>query len=342
MSRVIGGTLVALAVVASVAANPGRSSTAANVARFDWFEYTGHDSIYDTHRAGANDYLNPILAGFYPDPSITRARRRLLSRQLDLRVFPGHSGLSQQGSRELDADRARPRSAVAAASSTASACRAACLRRRSRITPARSTSMNTCVDCGGNFLVTAKNPAGPWSDPDLAAEFDGIDPSIFFDDDGKAYVVNNGPPIGTPLYSGHRAIWIQEFDLATKKLIGAAHADRQRRRRSSRRSRSGSRPAHLQARRAVLSDLRRGRDRPITIPRSCSAPTTCADRSRRGPAIRFSPSGTSIAIAPTRSPRPATPISSRRRRARRGRCSSALARTRTTRTTPGVRHSSCA
>ena len=84
MSRIIGGTLVALAIVASVAANPGRST---NVARFDWFEYTGHDAIYDTHRAGANDYLNPILAGFYPDPSITRARRRLLSRQLELRVL---------------------------------------------------------------------------------------------------------------------------------------------------------------------------------------------------------------------------------------------------------------
>ena len=43
---------------------------------------------------------------------------------------------------------------------------------------------------------------------------------MFFDDDGKAYVVNNGPPIGTPLYSGHRAIWIQEFDAKTKQMIG--------------------------------------------------------------------------------------------------------------------------
>ena len=51
-------------------------------------------------------------------------------------------------------------------------------------------------------------------------EIDGIDPSFFFDDDGKAYVLNNGPPEGTPLYHGHRAIWIQEFDVAAGKLVG--------------------------------------------------------------------------------------------------------------------------
>ena len=68
--------------------------------------------------------------------------------------------------------------------------------------------------------MTAKNPRGPWSDPVWLKEIDGIDPSFFFDDDGKAFVVNNGPPEGTPLYNGHRAIWIQEFDLPANKLIG--------------------------------------------------------------------------------------------------------------------------
>ena len=69
------------------------------------------------------------------------------------------------------------------------------------------------VDGGGNYVVTAKNPAGPWSDPVWLPELDGgIDPSMFVDDDGRAYVLNNGPPEGTPRYSGHRAIWIQEFD----------------------------------------------------------------------------------------------------------------------------------
>ena len=76
------------------------------------------------------------------------------------------------------------------------------------------------VDSGGNFIMTAKDPAGPWSDP-ILLQFDGIDPSIFFDDDGRAWIVNNGnPPDNKPLYQGHRAIWIQEFDIAAKKLTG--------------------------------------------------------------------------------------------------------------------------
>ena len=76
------------------------------------------------------------------------------------------------------------------------------------------------MDAGGNFFVTAKDPKGPWSAPIWLKEIDGIDPSFFFDDNGKAYIVNNGPPEGAPLYNGHRAIWIQEFDLAANKLIG--------------------------------------------------------------------------------------------------------------------------
>jgi alpha-N-arabinofuranosidase len=36
----------------------------------------------------------------------------------------------------------------------------------------------------------------------------------------KAYVVNNGPPKGKPLYDGHRAIWLQEFDVAKNKMVG--------------------------------------------------------------------------------------------------------------------------
>jgi xylan 1,4-beta-xylosidase len=82
--------------------------------------------------------------------------------------------------------------------------------------------LNTCVDCGGNFVVTARNPAGPWSDPVWLRDVGGIDPSLFFDDDGKAYLMNNDAPVGTPLYEGHRAIWIREFDARNLRTVGEA------------------------------------------------------------------------------------------------------------------------
>ena len=43
----------------------------------------------------------------------------------------------------------------------------------------------------GNFFVKTQDPFGEWSDPIMLPEVGGIDPSFFFDEDGKAYIVNN-------------------------------------------------------------------------------------------------------------------------------------------------------
>lgn len=39
--------------------------------------------------------------------------------------------------------------------------------------------ITTVVDKGGNFILTATDPAGPWSDPIWLPEVEGIDPDIF-------------------------------------------------------------------------------------------------------------------------------------------------------------------
>lgn len=78
----------------------------------------------------------------------------------------------------------------------------------------------TLIDRGGNFVVTAKNPAGPWSDPVWLPEVKGIDPSLYFDD-GKAYIVyNSDAPDNKPLYPGHRTIRMHEFDYTRLKVTG--------------------------------------------------------------------------------------------------------------------------
>ena len=71
----------------------------------------------------------------------------------------------------------------------------------------------------GNFIVTAKKPAGPWSDPVWLPEAQGIDPSLFFDDDGKVYYQGNYSP-QPKIWNNHRNLWLQEFDLKNMKLIG--------------------------------------------------------------------------------------------------------------------------
>ncbi len=68
----------------------------------------------------------------------------------------------------------------------------------------------------GNIIVKSKDPFKGWSDP-IKLNFDGIDPSIFFDDNGKAYVVHNdGPKRGEELYNGHRVIKIWEYDVGKR------------------------------------------------------------------------------------------------------------------------------
>jgi alpha-N-arabinofuranosidase len=47
------------------------------------------------------------------------------------------------------------------------------------------------TEAGGNFFVTATDPSGPWSEP-FKLEQGGIDPSLFFDDDGKVYLTTGG------------------------------------------------------------------------------------------------------------------------------------------------------
>ena len=191
----------------------------APTARFDWFEYRGNDSVYKTLKPAANEFLNPILPGFYPDPSIVRGADAYYLVNSSFAYFPGvpifrstdlvhwtQIGHVLDRPSQLNLDGAGISRGIFAPTI--------------RYHAGTYYMITTLIDRGGNFIVTAKNPAGPWSDPIWLRDFDGIDPSLFFDDDGKAYIVNNGPPEGEPLYEGHRAIWIQEYDVASKKLVG--------------------------------------------------------------------------------------------------------------------------
>lgn len=194
------------------------SPALAGTAKFDWFAYQGRDPVYDTAKVGPDDYTNPILEGFYPDPSILRVGTDYYLVNSSFAYFPG---IPVWHSRDL-VDWTQIGNAIDRPSQLDFKGLGIS---RGVFAPAIDYHngvyyiVNTCVDCGGNYLVTASDPAGPWSDP-VWLPFDGIDPSLFFDDDGKAYIVNNGPPDGPPLYNGHRAIWLQEFDLATRTLVG--------------------------------------------------------------------------------------------------------------------------
>ena len=76
------------------------------------------------------------------------------------------------------------------------------------------------VSNGGNFYVTADSVGGPWSDPVFIDNMPGIDPSPFWDDDGRCYMLGNVYKFPGRKYRGSTAIFLQEIDLKAGKLIG--------------------------------------------------------------------------------------------------------------------------
>ncbi len=74
-----------------------------------------------------------------------------------------------------------------------------------------------------NFIITAENPAGPWSEPHVIEGAPGIDPDLFFDDDGKVYFVGTHA-VGQPNTDGIGEIWVQELDIENFKLVGERHS----------------------------------------------------------------------------------------------------------------------
>lgn len=78
--------------------------------------------------------------------------------------------------------------------------------------------INTNFSHDGNYIVTAQDPTGPWSQPHWLRDVPGIDASLFFDEDGQCYVMgtgNNWPDGQGGLRQG---IWVAKFDIENYKM----------------------------------------------------------------------------------------------------------------------------
>ncbi len=193
----------------------GIGSATAEPARFDRFTYAGRSVERAT--PGTDQYRNPVLSGYYPDPSVTRVGDDYYLALSSFAHFPGipifHSKDLVNWTQIANAID-RPEQLDFAG------------RRVSEAVFAPDISyhadtfyiVNTCVACKGNFVITAKDPKGPWSNP-IWLPFEGIDPSIYWEGD-KAYIVNNRAPDEPARYDGHRAIWVQEYDWRQGRMVG--------------------------------------------------------------------------------------------------------------------------
>lgn len=160
---------------------------------------------------------NPILPGFYPDPSICRVEDDFYIVTSSFSFFPGvpifHSrdlANWEQIGYVLD----RPEQLELAPFDMGRGIFAPTIRYHDGIFYVITTNASS----RGNFIVTAEKPEGPWSDPHWIEGAEGIDPSLFWDDDGKAYYTG-----ATEIQTGAGSkpvIWLSEIDLVGFKLVG--------------------------------------------------------------------------------------------------------------------------
>lgn len=159
-------------------------------------------------------YRNPVIAGFYPDPSICRVGEDFYLVNSTFEFFPavpimhsrdlvhwkqiGHC-ITRDSQLTLHKD---------AAGQNGTGIFAPTIRYHEGIFYMIVTNVGS-GDGTGNFYIWTKDPAGEWSDP-VFLDAPGIDPSLFFDEDGRVYYTG----------TNDTKIYLQELDLKAGKLLG--------------------------------------------------------------------------------------------------------------------------
>lgn len=166
-----------------------------------------------------NRFTNPVIEGFSPDPSVCRVDDDYYLITSTFGYFPGvpiyHSKDLvnwQQIGNVLD----RKEQINLSNTNRSQGIFAPTIRYHDGIFYVITTNVTN----GGNFYVTSTDPAGPWSKPHFIDNAPGIDPSFFFDDNGKCYYVGTRPNAKGVKYDGDWEVWLQEFDLKTNQLVG--------------------------------------------------------------------------------------------------------------------------
>ena len=161
-------------------------------------------------------YKNPVIPGFYPDPSVCRVGNDYYLVNSSFGYFPGvpifHSkdlinweqiGYVLTRDAQLPLNKGRISTGGIFAPTI-------------RYHNGLFYMITTNISILRNFYVTAKNPAGPWSDPiwvDLPSNAVVIDPSLFFDDNGKVYLTTS------PGFTTTDGILLAQIDITTGKLL---------------------------------------------------------------------------------------------------------------------------
>lgn len=166
-----------------------------------------------------NKLVNPIIEGFYPDPTICRVGDDYYIACSSFELVPGlpifHSkdlahweqicyAMTEENGLHMEKN------------GMVGGIMAPTLRYHK----GTFYIMNTNFCDRGNYIITATDPAGPWSEPHWLDDVPGIDASFFFDHDGQCYVMGTGDVWDNGAGQKERGIWLAKFDIENFRMAG--------------------------------------------------------------------------------------------------------------------------
>ena len=189
--------------------------------------------LFSISSFGQEVFKNPILAGGYPDPSICKVGDTFYLVNSSFEYFPGlpiHKSTDLINWELIGHGLHRESQASSTVNlvdvQSNGGIHAPTIRYNKGVYYIISTNVYYDAEKNKtdmvNFIITANNPAGPWSDPIHIEGAPGIDPDLFFDDNGRVWYVGNQAP-ENPSFDGEGEIWLQELDLNEYSLIGERH-----------------------------------------------------------------------------------------------------------------------
>lgn len=171
-------------------------------------------------KAAMSKVQNPLLKGFYPDPSICRVDCDYYLVNSTFTYVPGipifHSK-DLVSWKQLGHVLERKEQLGCLRGGASGGIYAPCIRYHKGMYYVSATN----VSDKGNFYVTAEKPEGPWSNPNYLENAPGIDPSLYFEGDKCWYIGQRTKENGK--YDGDCEIWIRELDLAKRQLTGKTY-----------------------------------------------------------------------------------------------------------------------
>lgn len=161
---------------------------------------------------------NPIIPGFYPDPSICRAGDDYYLVCSSFELSPGlplfHS--KDLANWEQISYVLTPQNGFYVDKNTGNG---GVMAPTIRYHEGTFYIINCNFGDRGNFIVTAKDPAGPWSAPHFLDDVPGIDASLFFDSDGTCYIMGTANIWPDGKGGMRQGIWAAEYDIENFRLV---------------------------------------------------------------------------------------------------------------------------